>query len=217
MPFPVARERVPVAHTVRSTLISSSQLSLREHGLYDRYVASLPAADHDRVLYVPAGTWLPLDAAIAHYAACESLDLGENEILSMGNAVGKATQRTALAMLLKTVKEAGATPMAFFTSSRFWARLFAGGAVACFKLGPKEARFETVGVPLARFRYWRVGYRGLLSSVVAPFCTEAYAQEIANLHDGQRGGVPVFVGVRFRATPAQPSSRPQRLLEDAMR
>lgn len=176
------KERVPNASLVRSTLIGSSIQALREHGYFERYKDELPGEWHDRVLSASAGVWLPFEIADVHYRACDRLALSNQDILGMGNAVCKLAERTVMAALLRMASEAGATPFTVLGGTpRVWARLFTGGAVASYKLGPKEARFETVGIPLAQIRYWRVGYRGLLTSLTEPFCTKMYIREIPSL------------------------------------
>lgn len=188
-PFGEPRERVRTAYQVRSTLISSSVLALREHGHYERYVRELPKEWHERILFVPAGVWLPFEACEVHYGACERLGLSNDQVLSMGNAVCKHTHKTVLATLIRMATEAGATPFTVFARTpRVWARLFTGGAVGWFKLGPKDVRFQTVGIPLARNLYWRVGYRGLLTSLTEPFCTRMYVRELPQFCVGNELG-----------------------------
>jgi hypothetical protein len=44
--------------------------------------------------------------------------------------------------------------------------------------GPKDAVFETKGIPMAKYRYFRTGYRALLTQLLAPFCTKVYMREL---------------------------------------
>jgi hypothetical protein len=64
---------------------------------------------------------------------------------------------------------------------RLWSQVWVGGAVATFKLGPKEARVEIVGWPCSRITYCRIAMRGLLVGQTELFCSKAFAREIASL------------------------------------
>ena len=182
IPWRPSRESVPSLNAVRSTLIGSSILSLRAHGLEERYLAELGAAHKETLLYTPAGVWLPVAAAEAHYGACDRLGLATQDILAIGSKVAKATQASALAGILRMAKEVGTTPWALYARCDvFWARMFQGSAIAIFKLGPKEARFEVGGCSLSGSMYWRVGLRGLLTSVSEPFAQKVYLRDIPRL------------------------------------
>jgi hypothetical protein len=182
VPWEPSREAVPLLSAVRSTLISSSVLSLRAHGLEQRYLAELVPEHREAVLYTPAGVWLPAPSAEAHYAACDRLGLGAQQILAIGSEVAKATQRSVLASILRLAKEAGTTPWALYRGcGRYWQRMFQGSAVAIFKLGPKEARFEVTSCSLAASNYWRIGLRGLLGATSEPFAQKVYVRDVPHL------------------------------------
>jgi hypothetical protein len=167
---------------VRSTLIGSSVLSLRSHGLEERYLAALPPEHRDAVLYTPAGVWVPVASAEAHYSACDKLALPTQDILAIGSEVAKTTQKSVLAGILRLAKEAGTTPWALYAGcGKYWSRMFQGSAIAIFKLGPKEARFEVASCSLAGSSYWRHGLRGLLGAVSEPFARKVYLRDIPSL------------------------------------
>jgi hypothetical protein len=66
----------------------------------------------------------------------------------------------------------------FAQSPRLWSRLFVGGAVAAFQTGPKDVRYETIGISLARHHYFRVGYRGIMHALTAPFARSIIVREM---------------------------------------
>jgi hypothetical protein len=176
--FGAPRSAIARTTQVRSTLLAASIQALRQRGLVDRYRAMLPGAWAEKLLLTPAGTWLPLEWGEVHYAACDKLELSDDDILGMGNAVGALTQRTVLSVATRLVREAGATPATVITiTPRLWARFFVGGAVAALQTGPKDIRFETIAATLLRSRYFRIGYRGLIHSVAAPFCKTLFVRE----------------------------------------
>lgn len=169
---------------VRSTLVAASMQALRTHGHFDRYFELLSPEWRERLLGTPAGVWLPLEWAEAHYAACDGLKLDEKQILGMGNAVAELTQKTAFALAARVVREAGADPITILNvCPRLWARIYNGGAVAALQTGPKDVRFETVAVSLARFSYWRTGYRGIMRALIQPLCRTIMARELSHRGD----------------------------------
>ena len=64
---------------------------------------------------------------------------------------------------------------------RLWTQVWRGGAVATFKLGPKEARVEIAGWPCSGISYCRLAMRGLLAGQTELFCRKAYVQELRPL------------------------------------
>jgi hypothetical protein len=176
--FSPSREGVPPLSAVRSTLIGSSFASIRGRGLEARYLTALPTDLHDAVMYTPAGTWIPVAIAEAHYAACDQMALPVSEVVEIGREVARVTQKSVLAMILRLAKEAGTTPWSLYEGcGRYWSRIFQGSGIGIFKLGPKEARFEVVSCSLARSPYWRIGLRGLLQAVSEPFATKVYVRD----------------------------------------
>ncbi len=173
------RASIVVASQVRSTLIAASIQALRQRGYYDRWLANVDAEWRERLLVLPAGVWLPIDHAVAHYTACDRLGLDEDAILGMGNAVAELTQKTAFSLAARLVREAGATPITMLgIMPRLWSRLFVDGSVGAYQTGPKDARFSAAGIPLARFAYWRVGFRGIVQALIQPMCRTSIVREL---------------------------------------
>jgi hypothetical protein len=104
--------------------------------------------------------------------------LTHDEVLAVGNAVGKLLSKTSVALVMRLATEGGATPWAVLQNSqRYWARNYLGSAVGVFKNGPKEGRLEVVANQLARFTYWRVGLGGILTALCGAFCRTIYVRE----------------------------------------
>ncbi len=74
---------VPARH-MRSTILLGSMSSLRQAGYFERYAASLDPRHRDTLLQAVAGVWIPVDAALAHYRACESLGLAPDAVVDLG-------------------------------------------------------------------------------------------------------------------------------------
>ncbi len=177
--FPGGRARVAPATLFRSTWLTSSLAAIRERGHFEKYHGLLDAEYADAVLSAVAGMWLPMDVAIAHYDACDRLELPNHELVLLGESATRRASATTLAFTARLATQAGITPWAVFAQAhRLWAQTCQGGGVGVYKLGPKEARVEIVGFPLSRFRYNRVTMRGIVQAAAQLFCTRVYANEI---------------------------------------
>lgn len=169
----------PVTY-VRSTQIAASVLALQAKGHFDRYVRNLPGSFHEAVLRSVPGTWLPVDVGVAHYRAAEALGLTTEEQFAMGSGVAERIQNGLLGTLVRMAKTAGVTPwMGLEYIPKLWQRTLIGGAVAVYRLGPKEARFEAYGAPeLAELSYFRNGFRGMFASSGSLFCSKIYVHDL---------------------------------------
>lgn len=182
LPFPAPRASIAPASSFRSTWLSASVRSLRERGLLDRYLAHLPAELHDPILATVVGVWLPTSVAVAHYEACDALGLTQNEQVEIGREVSRNVHGTILGTVVRLATQAGVSPWsAFGTFGRLWDRIWVGGAVGVFKLGPKDARIEIIGWPCARVPYCRVAMRGVMLGLTELFCQKAYVHEVPKL------------------------------------
>lgn len=174
--------RVELVSEVRSTLLSSSLGSLRARGLFDTYTRQLPEAFHEAVLRTLAPTWLPVEAAIAHYEAVEALGLSRSESIAMGKDVGTRLQSGVLGMLARTYRGAGLTPWPpLKQAERLWGRVARGGGVAIRRVAAKDARIELHGFPLARIEYVRWGYAGVIEAGLGFFCKRCFVRVLPEL------------------------------------
>jgi hypothetical protein len=122
--------------------------------------------------------WIPVDVALAHYEACEALDLPVEQQVANGRATFDKTRGIFLGTMLSMARESGVTPWTvcpYF--QRFWERGYDGGGLSVTKLGPKEARMDVVQVRLTECRYYRNALRGLTTAVFELFCQKAYVTE----------------------------------------
>jgi hypothetical protein len=161
---------------VRGSLIASSLQTLRKLDLFDRYIGHLPAERHEEVLYVLAASWVPLDIAMAHYAACDAMQLTEAELHEIGTHVSQRIMGTFLGTLIRTTTSLVASGTVLRHYPRLWDRLLMGGSCSVHMLTPKDARIESRGVAMFRYRYFRVAYTGLLRGAAGAFRSSAHAR-----------------------------------------
>lgn len=155
----------PQVLRVRGSLLVSSLQSLRELGLFERYASHLPAALHDDIVYALASSWLPCALAMQHYAACEAMELADEELVEMGKHVASRIMGTFVATLLRGSRAVGANArpvMILQNYHRLWDRLLEGGTCKVELTGMKDASIESGGVPMFRYRYFRTAYAGLI-------------------------------------------------------
>jgi hypothetical protein len=171
--------RPPLATHVRSTLIVSSIQALRGHGLFDAYLARLPATHRDEILSLIAGTWIPIDLGFVHYRTAEQLGLDERTIDEIGGEVGARVNKSSLSLVVKLSKQAGVTPWtALSRAHRLRELSWKGSDVAVWKLGPKDARFDWVGIPYAASPYYVTSLGGFLRGLIQLFSTKAYTKVV---------------------------------------
>jgi hypothetical protein len=169
---------VPVATQIRSTLLVSSQQSLRIRNAYDRYLDLVDPEARAALSNLVVGVWTPIPLAVAHYDACERLGFSTAELVSIGHDVEARLRKSILLNLAHVARGVGVTPLAVLSQSpKFWARTFVGSEVCVERLGPKDARFSIAGFPFAQIPYNRITFRGILESLVAPFCQRAFVRD----------------------------------------
>lgn len=182
VPLPAPKHQLPPTTQFRSTWIVSSQNTLRERGHYDRYVELLPPELRETITMTIVGAWLPIEHAVAHYTACDRLELSAADRVELGRAVTKHLDQTLLSTAARLATSAGATvwtPLGQIR--RLWERMFVGGGMAVYKLGPKETRIEVHGCALAPIAYFRTGLQGVLQGIGERFCQKLYVSEIPRM------------------------------------
>ena len=150
---------------VRSTLIQSSLNTLRNRGHFERYLEVVDPAFREAILGSLAPEWLPLAVGMAHYGACDALQLSPQELHEIGEDVGNRIQGTFIGTLVRRARTMGLTPWVPLAQfGRLWERLIQGGGAGVTKVGPKDAQIDFRLLTLARFAYFRVGFCGVIAS-----------------------------------------------------
>jgi len=180
LPYPDTLAAEPTATHVRSTLLVASTRTLKRRGHYERYVGALDPAHHATIVSSAAGMWLPMAVGLAHYRACDALDLPVDEQLEIGGEVVSSLQKTFIGMVLKAASSgAGITPVAGLKKfATVFTRSFKGGGVRIVRLGPKDVRVEFVGLPVSGIRYFRIAYRGFIQAGCEFFARRVVVAEL---------------------------------------
>ena len=150
---------------VRNVLLQASLAELKAHGHYERYAMEIEPGALELLLSSLAPGWISVQLAMAHYEACEKLNLSREEFEAMGERVGDRVQET---VLVSSAKKEHAEPydlwLALPSLHRMWPRLFQGGSVQITKIGTKEKLLEERGFVLTRYHYHRQGHLAALRS-----------------------------------------------------
>jgi hypothetical protein len=169
----------PSVTHVRGSLIVSSLQGLRELGFYERYLEHLPASARDSVLFAIAASWLPLETAMAHYAACEAMKLSNDELGTIGQNVSARIMGTFLGTVVRAsrkVANVNAPLIALENYDKLWDRLLQGGGCRVRQLGPKDAVVESFGMPMLEYRYFRIAYAAVIRGAGLMFAKSFYAR-----------------------------------------
>ncbi len=179
LPLPVAELAVPPVTHVRSTLLRSSFDAIQGLGLRDAYLGRLAPEYHSAVQELVIGQWLPVEIALAHYGAIESLRLTDAQAFANGRLVADRIQNSYVGTLTKML---GTTATLWSGLPRLpgvWARTMQGGATSLYRLGPKDARVEVHGIPLARYAYFRQGLAGMFTSSLELVTRKVHCRAVA--------------------------------------
>jgi hypothetical protein len=167
----------PTLLQVRGSLLASSLQTLRERGLYERYVPHLVNAQRDDILYCVAASWLPVELAMAHYAACDAMQLTDQELEAVGGDVSRRIMGTFVATLVRSARHVTTpTSIPLRQYPRLWERLLMGGGCRVYLTGPKDARIESYGVPMFKYKYFRTAYVGTLRGAGLMFRSAMHAR-----------------------------------------
>jgi hypothetical protein len=180
VPFPRTMADEPQVTHCRGTLIFSSRQTLQRHGHFDAYRRHLAPEHELAIASSTAGSWLPIELAVAHYRTCDALGLPVDEQLRLGGAVVHDIQRTFIGSVLRAaVRGAAVSPLVgmqkFFGT---YARSFRGGGSRMVQIGPKDLRVEFVGNPVAAVHYFRVAFRGFITAGAEVFAHRVVTAEL---------------------------------------
>jgi hypothetical protein len=169
-------------YAVRGSLIVSSLESLRRFGYFEEYLRALAPTWREQVVFCLASSWVPVELAVAHYAAHEALQLPAVELVEMGELVGERVAGAFLGALRRSSRTQGleASPwIPLREYRRLCERVLQGGSVAMHVRGEKEARLELSGAPLMRFAAFRQTMLALTRLAVGSFVCRAFVRELA--------------------------------------
>jgi hypothetical protein len=171
--------RVPVAERIRGTVLASSLSALDALSLTDAYYDALPEEHRKAMRALAVNAWHPMALALVHYGAIESLGLSDEQARANGRLVADRVQKTYLATLVRSLG-LGITPWSFL--GRFQSvldRLIENGSGAVYRMGPKDARVEIHGAPIARFAYVRGGWAGMLEGGLELVSRKVYCRDVS--------------------------------------
>ena len=183
LPFPAqSKEQIALTKQFRSTWLTSSLRAIKQRSRFDDYLKYLPKEHHDVIANSVAGVWLPTEVAVAHYAACDRLGFSSAELVAIGKEVHTYANASVFSLVVKLATGAGATPWTAFSQfQRLWDRVWIGGGVGVFKIGPKETRLEIVGWQCSSSMYIRHAMRGVVGGMLEMFCAKAYISDLPRL------------------------------------
>jgi hypothetical protein len=159
---------------------------LKRHGNYERWLSLVHPRYRDIIVESIAPSWLPVEVALAHYRACDALELSPRDMLDVGLGVGERLQGTLIQVAVRMARTGGATPaLGVICVQRIWPRLFIGGSFQAELVGPKDLRLEVRSTVLTGSSYFRGSMPGNL--LAAMRVLELRAPHVKQLpYDAQR-------------------------------
>src|SRR5207253_9075191 len=96
---------------------------------------------------------------------------------SFGAEVAERSNRSVFSLVLKLSRQTGVTPWtAFHRAHRLRELTWQGSDLAIYRLGPKEARFDWVGIPYACHNYYVVSFGGFIRGLTQLFSPTVYTR-----------------------------------------
>ena len=170
---------------VRSTLLQSSLAGLKERGHFAAWFDNIAPEHRDLIVETVAPVWIPTEAAIAHYLACEAINLSSAEQVALSETLGNRMQSLFLSSVTKAAKHAGVTPWTPVPHfGRVWARLFMGGSTQLTRVGPKDLQLEMKGLSLVQVPYFRLGFAAIVRSALKVFGARSAYVKVAGYREG---------------------------------
>jgi hypothetical protein len=178
-PGGVATPAHPVTE-LRSSWLRSSLSTLELRGHLPRYQALATPEERELVFGSIVEPWIPIEHALVHYSVCERLELGDAELFDIGHSIARMIHRSYGALAVHLVKSAGATPWHVLEDGMplLWKRIWRGGHLVISRTGPKDARVDVNGWPLAKLKYCRRTMRGVGQALCEMFSQRVYSHEV---------------------------------------
>jgi hypothetical protein len=159
---------------VRSTLLQTSLRMVEQMGNYERWFANVDPLYRAAIIESVAPTWLPIEAGLAHYMACDALDLDDAALDKIGQGVGEKLQTTLMGVAAKMARSSGLSPeIAAASFGKLWPRLCQGGSFQVTKPGPKDMTIELRSAVMTKSRYFRGTFIGNVRAAIKLLGTRA--------------------------------------------
>ena len=176
----IVAAREPTAlKAIRSTVVVSGIAVFKARGIFDAYCANLAPKARDVLLTTVAGSWLPVDLALAHFAAVDGIGLTSEQSFDIGATSARRFGETLWGTAVRMTRAAGVDPWNIFAIyDRLWKRSFDGGGFTVTRGGPKEAFVDIRSVPFARYAYFRDALRGTHQALLGLWARTIYVREV---------------------------------------
>ena len=141
---------------VRSTLLQQSLRAVRKRGYFQRWETHVDPMYRDVILSAIAPSWVDIDVGLAHYQACDKLEVDDATLEQIGEGVGGQLQSTLVAAAARMAMATGIFTQELVNQCFFklWPRLFQGGSLDISYQG-KSVTIEVRGAVLSQSRYFR--------------------------------------------------------------
>lgn len=182
--YPPAKSKrdTPRVDAVRAFVFLSGLKWMEKKGVADEFKKLLPEYLHELVTKFTTNDWVPLDAALDAYAACDALALSMDDQVELGRFVSAANNGLVVQTISRLIGKLGATPWtALAHADKVWQRSNRGGAIAVYKTAEKTARLEFWQCPLARSPFFVTSMRGAIAVGAEAFADRVIISEMPEM------------------------------------
>jgi hypothetical protein len=161
---------IPPLTAARGSIVVMDWQALREHGLFDAYVAAVSAQPWAALGELTTGSWVPLELLREHYLALDSLQLQDALIRDIGREVGERVHGAFLLTLIRLAGKCGMSPwLALEQTYKLWTRTWNGGSIVVHRVGATHARIALSDAPVCHSRFFCTSLAGVIHAGLAPF------------------------------------------------
>lgn len=153
---------------VRGLLLTNAIDNFKRWGVYEAYMSALSDEGRTWLVSTLATSWVPIEAAVAHYRKTSTLGISDSSLEQAGERMAVRIAEMYLANGLKRGGGIEAFASVLGRNDRMWERMYKGGACRVLRSGPAELLLEDYGNPLHErhsFRHAYVAYMEALANL----------------------------------------------------
>lgn len=171
----------PTVTHLRGSVLVACFHALRTQSLYERYLTYLPAPVRDELVNTLAMSWVTSEHFTLHCAAVDALSLSARDHGDLGRIIAEQMGSSSLSSLWRGAQSMGVGSgwWAIKQADRLWPRMYRGGGCSVLQSGPKDAIFESHGVPMIGSPFFRACYYGFMTSIGKLLGATCYVKQVS--------------------------------------
>lgn len=171
----------PTVTHLRGSVLVACFHALRVSSHYEKYLTYLPPAIREELVNTLAMSWVAGEHFSAHCAAIDALGLTARDHGELGRIIAEQMGSSSLSSLWRGAQSMGVGSgwWALKQVDRLWPRMYRGGSCAVLQVGPKDAIFESHGLPMFTSPFYRAAYHGFMANVGKLLGSTCYVKQVS--------------------------------------